>query len=141
MFQMENLNKYWFLIVVFILIIFDIYVFKGLALFRWPWFFLVLIGVGLRHFLVSTNVVKCQFLSCWTLKMFMMEFQPLHLSMASRCDPNRRIVKIDETLNYRFFCALNLAYFLNADFGAILATTHWNPKITFYVDYLLTVGL
>ena len=114
---------------------------KGLALFRWPWFFLVLIGVGLRHFLVSTNVVKCQFLSCWTLKMFMMEFQPLHLSMASRCDPNRRIVKIDETLNYRFFCALNLAYFLNADFGAILATTHWNPKITFYVDYLLTVGL
>ena len=70
-----------------------------------------------------------------------MGFQPFYLSMASRFDPNRGIIKHDETGNYRFFGAQNLAYFLNSDFAAIFDYSSSNPKMEMYEVFVTKTGV
>ena len=102
----------------------------------WCW-----LALAFDIFCLVTRVVKCQYLSCWTLGVFRLGFQPFYLSMASRFDPNRGIIKHDETRNYRFFGAQNLAYFLNSDFAAIFGYSSSNPKMEMYEVFVTKTGV
>ena len=57
----------------------------------------------------------------------------------SQWNTSSGVVKIDKTLNYRFFCTLSKASFVNSDCSVVFSKWPQHPIESFYVFYLVIV--